>query len=139
MVHFAGYLKQEGDNCKLTIQAPKEMCYTGTVDANSLTNKDHHKSISGGFHTVKRSIVSWSSKTQTWSALSSTEAQYYSLSLGAQEFLFLYSLMKKLGLTVGPRLIFCNKTGAIQLMKNCQDCQHMEHKDTCHHCVCNLW
>ena len=53
-----------------------------------------------------RSVVMWPSKTQTKSAFFSIKAKYYLLSSGTQVFLFLFSLMKELGIVVGPGLIF---------------------------------
>ena len=65
------------------------------------------------------SVVCWSSRKQQMVALSSTEAEYISISLVFQECVYLLSLVKSLGLNLdGPILLQGHKHGAIKLAQN---------------------
>ena len=88
------------------------------VDANYATNTDDWKSISGAIHMLGGSIVGWNCKTQKATTLSSTEAEYVSISSANQELLFIQSIMKELGIGIEPGLILNNNKGAIALVKN---------------------
>lgn len=65
------------------------------VDSNYATNKETRKSVSGYLVTVGGCLVSWTSKTQPSVTLSSTEAEYVSMSMCTTEVKFVQMLMKK--------------------------------------------
>jgi len=111
-------LKSQKGKIKLTLQPPNETRFIGLVDANFATDKDNKKSISGGIYTLGGCIVSWISKSQARSALSSTKAEYYAISLGCQELAFVRNIMRKLDMIKDPNYIVGDNTGALQLVKN---------------------
>ena len=94
------------------------MQFLGLVNANYATDKDERKSVSGGIFTLGGSIIGWSSKSQGRTALSSTEAEYYSVTLGSQELLFIQNILMEIGELIKPGYILSNNTGAIQLVWN---------------------
>ena len=83
MNHFARYLKKEKGNIKMTSKKPKEMQFVGVVDSSFATDKNSRKSVSGAIYTIGKCIVRWTSKSQKSTALLSTEAEYYVLSLAS--------------------------------------------------------
>src|SRR5688500_13987508 len=109
------------------------------VDANFETDKEDRKSISGGIYTLGGCIVSWISKSQARSALSSTKAEYYAISLGCQELAFVRNIMRKLDMIEDLNYIVGDNTGALQLVKNRQVNPRTKHIETRHHYVCDLW
>ena len=65
------------------------------------------------------SVICWSSRKQQTVALSSTEAEYMSISLTSQECVYLLTLVKSLGLDLdGPVLLQGDNHGAIKLDQN---------------------
>ena len=65
------------------------------------------------------SVICWSSRKQQTVALSSTEAEYMSISLACQEWVYLLSLVKSLGLDLdGSTLLQGDNHGAIKLAQN---------------------
>ena len=135
---FVGYLKHLGKDIKLTYRKPKEMRVMSVVDSNYATDKDTRRSVSGGIHTLGGSIVSWVSKTQTSTTLSSTEAEYVSLSMGAQEVKFMQMLLEELVETKTPGIILEDNTGAIYLVRNQQVGQRTKHIDVRYHFIREL-
>ncbi|HEY9710756.1 MAG TPA: reverse transcriptase domain-containing protein, partial [Oculatellaceae cyanobacterium] len=139
VIHFVGYLKNEGSNVKLTYRKPKELRYIAMVDASFGTCPESRKSITGAIHTIGGCIINWSSKSQRRSALSLTESEYYAISSAAQELLFVNHLLGEFGCKVKQGFIFNDNTGAIQLVKNRQVSPRTKHIDICHHFVRDLW
>ena len=137
--YFVGYLKGQRGQIKLTLRAPTETRFVGVVDANYATDKSDRKSVSGAIHTLGGCIISWTSKSQGRTALSSTEAEYYSISLGCQELAFVRNLMRELNMVIDPNYIIGDNNGAIQLVKNRQVGQQTKHIDTRHHYIRDMW
>ena len=130
---FVGYLKKEKDNIKLTYRKPHDLRCVIMVDSNYAMNKDDRRSVSGAIHTVGRTITNWCSKTQKNVTLSSTEAEYCALALGAQELRFTQQLLEEIEHHVNPGVIFEDNTGAIYLVRNSQVGQRTKHIDIRHH------
>ena len=137
--YFIGYLKGQKGQLKLTLRTPLETRFIGLVDANFGTDKDNRKSVTGAIYTLGGCIVSWTSKSQGRSALSSTEAEYYAISLGCQELSFVRSLMKEIGEDVDPNYLIGDNSGALQLVKNRQAGTRTKHIDIHHHFIRDLW
>jgi hypothetical protein len=136
---FVGYMKYLDGDIKLTYRRPKEMRVMSNVDSNYATNKENRKSVSGGIHTLGGSIVSWVSKTQKSTTLSSTEAEYVALSIGAQEVKFMQMLLNEIAEVETPGIILEDNTGSIFLVKNQQVGQRTKHIDIRYHFVRELW
>ena len=73
----------------LTLRPPKEMHFVILVNANFATKREERKSVTGGIYMLGGCIIAWNSKTQSQTAISLTEAEYYTISQGAQELSFL--------------------------------------------------
>ena len=85
------------------------------------------------------SVICWSSRKQQTVALSSTEAEYMSISLVSQECVYLLSLVKSLGLDLdGPILLQGDNHGAIKLSQNPITHSRSKHIDIRHHFVRDL-
>ncbi len=78
----------------------------------------NRKSISGRINTLGGMITNWTSKKQQTVALSSTEAEYQSLSECAQESIFTMNLVKELINQELQAIIYEDNLGAIFLARN---------------------
>ena len=82
------------------------------------------------------SVICWSSRKQQTVALSSTEAEYMSISLASQECVYLLCLVKSLGLDLGgPILLQGVNHGAIKLAQKPITHSRSKHIDIKHHFV----
>jgi hypothetical protein len=69
--------------------------------------QDDGKSVTGYFFKVKSGIVSWSSKKQTATALSTAEAEYIALSHAVRESIWLKNMFWDLGFVqLSPTIIY---------------------------------
>ena len=85
------------------------------------------------------SVICWSCRKQQTVALSSTEADYMSISLASQECVYLLSFVKSLGLDLdGPILLQGDNHGAIKLAQNRITHGRSKHIDIRHHFVRDL-
>ena len=98
MVHLLAYLKGS-INYKITYSHGGDLAPIGFVDADYVGDIDTHCSTSGYIFIMAGGPVSWSSKRQVTVALSTTEAEYMSLTQAAQQSLWMYSFMSEVGLT----------------------------------------
>jgi hypothetical protein len=79
-----GFLRT-GKFLNLVYRKPEELRSISTCDSNYAQDPNDRKSISGRINTVGGTLSNWTSKKQGAVTLSSTEAEYYSLSECAQE------------------------------------------------------
>ena len=80
--------------------------------------------------------VSWSSRLQPTTALSSVEAEYLALSDVVKEVLWFREMLRELGFPPsGPTTINVDNTGAISLAKNPVAHQRTKHIDIRHHFI----
>lgn len=87
-------------------------------DSDYAADLDHRRSINGIVYTTGGNTISWRSPLQQVVALSTTEAEYISLSEAIQEVLWLKSLVEKLGFKQESVEIYCDSQSAIALSKN---------------------
>ena len=93
----------------------KENLFYGYADA-AYVNTDDYKSTSGYVFLVGDGAITWRSKKQTTTVLSSTEAEYVALSEAGQETCWLRNLYDKLGYTqVLPSTIKGDNDGSIAM------------------------
>ena len=113
------YLKGTLDYC-LTFDAnDASLKLQGYSDSNWACDVDTRRSTSGYIFQLAGFTVSWRSQRQSVVALSTTEAEYISLSTATQEAIWLRRLIESSGLeTSGPTTIFEDNQGAIALSKN---------------------
>ena len=80
--------------------------------------------------------VSWSSKLQPVVALSTTEAEYMSLTRGAQQALWMFSFMREVGLEQEfPAILYGDNSAAIALTKNTKGHARAKHIDVRYHYI----
>ncbi|KAJ8890783.1 hypothetical protein PR048_010292 [Dryococelus australis] len=101
------------------------------ADADWGSDKTDRRSVSGMASFHLRNLVSWSSKKEPVVALSSAEAEYTSCSVAASDLLYLKGLLSEfVGETGGVTCcIMVNNQGAIQVIKNYENTNHLKHID----------
>ena len=122
----------------MKLRPPKELRVQDVVDSSFGDNPDTRKSTSAYLGTIGgTALVNWISKGQAIVTLSSTEAEYVSLSDGAKETTFTAHLLNEITTTVElPSIISEDNTGAIFLSKNKQVGGRTKQIDVRHHFIC---
>ena len=93
----------------------------GVCDSDWGGDPNDRRSTSGYFFKISHdsSVICWSSRKQHTVALSSTEAEYMSISLASQECVYLLSLLKSLGLDLDGRILLPGDNHvAVKLARN---------------------
>jgi hypothetical protein len=132
---FVGFLKANKDDIRLTLRKPRELRSVINVDSNYAQDAVDRRSVSGMIATIGGQITNHQSKTQPIVTLSSTEAEYLSLSSGAQELLFTQSLLDEMQHCVRPGIIKEDNMGAIFLVNNLTVGPRTKHIDVRHHFI----
>jgi len=107
---------------------PQQKNLYGYADA-AYSNADNNKSITGYVFLIADGAITWCSKKQITTALSSTEAEYVALSESAREACWLRSLYDELSLLPKelPTLVLGDNKGAIAMTKNPQFHKRSKH------------
>jgi hypothetical protein len=109
--------------------------FYGYADA-AFANADDQKSTSSYVFMMAGGAITWFSKKQTITALSSTKAEYIALSKAAHKSCWLRSLFFKLGfMQVLPMTIWGNNKGLIAMMKNPQFHKRSKHIGLQYHSI----
>ena len=120
----------------LVYQESDDKCLCGYADANWAGDLDDRKSTTGNVFMLASSAVSWLSKRQPTVALSTTEAEYISLSSATTETMWLRQLMYDLGANQdAPTVISEDNIGAIKLSANPIGHARAKHIDLRHHFI----
>ena len=91
----------------------------GVTDANYATDADSRKSVSGYSVFINNAPISFKSVQQKVVTLSTTEAELYAITQGAQEMLFVMKVIESIGQVIKkPMNLFCDNRGAIELTNN---------------------
>jgi len=107
----------------------------GFCDAD-WASQEHRHSTSGYVFTIDGGAMSWSSKKQGIVALSTTEAEYVSLTHAAKETLWLRAFLAEIARPLRhPTTLFCDNQSAITVMKNNQYHARTKHIDIRHHFI----
>nr|GFC34641.1 uncharacterized mitochondrial protein AtMg00810-like [Tanacetum cinerariifolium] len=104
---------------------------TGFSDADYAGCKDTFKSTSGGAQFLGEKLVSWSSKKQDCTVLSTAEAEYVSLSACCAQVLWMRTQLTDYGFLFNKILIYCDSKSAIAIF-----CNPVQHSRTKHIAVC---
>nr|GEV13050.1 retrovirus-related Pol polyprotein from transposon TNT 1-94 [Tanacetum cinerariifolium] len=99
---------------------------TGFSDADYAGCKDTFKSTSGGAQFLGEKLVSWSSKKQNYTTLSTAEAEYVSLSACCTQVLWMRTQLTDYGFHFIKILIYCDSKLAIAI--SCNPVQHSRTK-----------
>ena len=109
---------------------------SGYADADWAGDVDTRKSTSGYVFRIGSSTVSWSSKRQTVVALSTTEAEYVSLSYATQETVWLRKLLGSIGFDQHKSTILHeDNQSTIALIKNPKHHARTKHIDIKYHFI----
>ncbi|GJX31377.1 retrovirus-related pol polyprotein from transposon TNT 1-94 [Tanacetum coccineum] len=95
-------------------------------DADYAGCKDTFKSTSGGAQFLGEKLVSWSSKKQDCTALSTAEAEYVSLSVCCAQVLWMRTQLTDYGFHFNKIPIYCDSKSAIAI--SCNPVQHSRTK-----------
>jgi hypothetical protein len=102
------------------------------------TDYYQRRSVSGYVIMLAGAPISWASRRQKLTALSSTEAEYIALSECLREVLYLRKLMTELGFPPsGPTKIYCDNEAAIAIANNPVHHQRSKHIDIRYHRIRN--
>ncbi|GKA14507.1 retrovirus-related pol polyprotein from transposon TNT 1-94 [Tanacetum coccineum] len=95
---------------------------TGFLDVDYARCKDTFKSTSGGAQFLGKKLVSWSSKKQDCTMLSTVEAEYVSLSVCCAQVLWMRTHLTNYGFHFNKIPIYCDSKSAIAI--SCNPVQH---------------
>ncbi|KAK9078793.1 hypothetical protein SSX86_002851 [Deinandra increscens subsp. villosa] len=89
----------------------------GYVDADYAKDLDRGRSMTGYIFSVSGGVVSWRVALQNVVALSTTEAEYVSLTEAVKEGIWLRGFVNELRLSQSKTVIKCDNQGVVQLSK----------------------
>ncbi|GJX64031.1 retrovirus-related pol polyprotein from transposon TNT 1-94 [Tanacetum coccineum] len=116
---------------------PKDnaMSLTAYADADHAGCQDSRRSTSGSAQFLGDRLVSWSSKKQQSTAISTTEAEYIAMSGCYAQILWMRSQLKDYGFDFNKIPLYCDNKSAIALC--CNNVQHSrsKHIDIRHHFI----
>ncbi|GJT66432.1 retrovirus-related pol polyprotein from transposon TNT 1-94 [Tanacetum coccineum] len=107
---------------------PKDtaMALTAYADADHAGCQDTRRSTSGSAQFLGDKLVSWSSKKQTSTSISSTEAEYIAMSGCCAQILWMRSQLSDYGFAYNHIPLYCDNKSAIALC--CNNVQHSRSK-----------
>jgi hypothetical protein len=109
------------------------------TDANWAADKDTRKSVSGHAIYFGGTLVSWKSKTQQCTTLSSTESEYVALASCVNDMEHICNILISFGIEVNlPMKVYVDNTGAISLSKNWSTGGRTKHIDLRYHYIREL-
>ncbi|GJU93284.1 hypothetical protein Tco_1318040 [Tanacetum coccineum] len=111
------------------------MALTAYADADHAGCQDTCRSTSGSAQFLGDKLVSWSSKKQTSTSISSTEAEYIAMSGCCAQILWMRSQLSDYGFAYNHIPLYCDNKSAIALC--CNNVQHSrsKHIDIRHHFI----
>jgi hypothetical protein len=102
----------------------------GFTDANFAMDLIARKSTTGILFQLFGGPISWGSKRQRATALSTTDAEIYAASEGSREAIWLKTILGELKIDVGQILIYCDSRCAISIIENPENHQRVKHIHT---------
>ncbi|GKC28207.1 hypothetical protein Tco_1035501 [Tanacetum coccineum] len=108
------------------------MSMTAYTDADHAGCQDTRRSTSGSAQFLGEKLVSWSSKKQNYTAISSTEAEYIALSGCCAQILWMRSQLTDYGFQFNKIPLYCDNKSAIAQCYN--NVQHSRAKHIDVHC-----
>ncbi|XP_034944347.1 secreted RxLR effector protein 161-like [Chelonus insularis] len=131
------YLKGTEDNRLSYKQNAEETMTPGFCDTDWAGSEDHRRSCTGYIFLFQGGAISWSSKRQPTVVLSTTEAEYMSLSSCVQESMWLKQLQETFWplLKNEAMIIYSDNQSSIKLSKSDGYHSRTKHIDVRHHYV----
>nr|GEW81500.1 hypothetical protein [Tanacetum cinerariifolium] len=83
---------------------------------------DSHKSTSGGIQFLGDKLVSWMSKKQNCTAMSSAEAEYMALSASCAQVMWMRTQLQDYGFNYNKIILYCDSQSIIAI--SCNPVQH---------------
>nr|GEX44810.1 retrovirus-related Pol polyprotein from transposon TNT 1-94 [Tanacetum cinerariifolium] len=108
---------------------------TAFADADYAGCQDTRRSTSGSAQFLEGRLISWSSKKQKSTAISTTEAEYIALSGCCAQILWMRSQLKDYGFNFYKIPMYCDNQSAIALCCNSVQHSRSKHIDICHHFI----
>ena len=106
------------------------------VDAEFAGNKDTRKSIMGRVIYLNEAPIGWNSKGQGSVTLSSTEAEYVSMSEGMKDLLFVKMCLNYIKMKINlPMIVLIDNIGAIEMLDSKTGQCKTKHIDTRYHWI----
>ncbi|KAG7554626.1 GAG-pre-integrase domain [Arabidopsis suecica] len=118
---------------KLCYKKGADFILRGYCDSDYAANIDNRRSTSGMVFTLGGSTINWRSCLQKVVAISTTEAEYMSLTEAVKEAIWLKGLLKDFGYEQKTVEIFCDSQSAIALSKNNVHHDRTKHIDIKYH------
>ncbi|GJV84355.1 copia protein [Tanacetum coccineum] len=106
---------------------------TAYADADHAGCQDSRRSTSGSAQFLGDRLVSWSSKKQRSTAISTTKAEYIAMSGCCAQILWMRSQLKDYGFDFNKIPLYCDNKSAIALCCNNVQHSHSKHIDIRHH------
>ncbi|XP_073525528.1 uncharacterized protein [Phyllobates terribilis] len=131
------YLKGSDDLC-LWYSKGGGLSLVGYTDADYAGYLADRKSTSGMAQFLGPCLVSWGSKKQNCTALSTTEAEYIAAAQCCAQVLWIKQQLVDYGITLDTISIFCDNTSAICVSKNPVHHTRTKHIDVRHHFLRDL-
>nr|GEZ13113.1 uncharacterized mitochondrial protein AtMg00810-like [Tanacetum cinerariifolium] len=99
---------------------PKDSSFelTAFSDADHVGCIDSHKSTSGGIQFLGDKLVSWMSKKQNCTAISSAEVEYVALSASCAQVMWMRTQLQDYGFNYNKILLYCDSQSAITISCN---------------------
>nr|GEV89841.1 retrovirus-related Pol polyprotein from transposon TNT 1-94 [Tanacetum cinerariifolium] len=123
-----GYRQEEGIDFEESFAPDSGFELTGFSDADDTGCKDTFKSTSGGAQFLGENLVSWSSKKQDCTALSTAKAEYVSLSACCAQVLWMRTQLRDYGFHFNKLPIYCDSKSAIAIAISCNPVQYSRTK-----------
>ena len=108
------------------------------ADSDWASDPIKRKSTLGYLVKLAIGVFSWNSHAQKSIALSSTEAEYMSLSDTSRQLVWIRTLFKEIGINLGPIPLCGDKQGSIFLASNPVQEKQIKPIDLCYHYICEV-
>lgn len=122
-------------NLELMYTTDKELHIQGFCDSDYAADLDRSRSISSYVFSVGGNVVSWRSNLQRVVALSTTEAEYISLTEAVKEAIWLKGLLGDFGFSHDAVKVWCDSQSTICLSKNSVFHERTKHIATKYHFI----
>jgi hypothetical protein len=122
-------------NYSLVFDGPGNEGIMAYADSDWASDPITRKSTTGYMVTLAGGVFSWNSRAQKTVALSSTEAEYMSLSDTSRQLIWIKNLFSELGVTLSPLPLYGDNQGSIFLASNPVQEKRIKHVDLRYHFI----